>query len=248
MITNEKSEQMEDDKKEKKQHKHDRSRKHRVKKDGDKQSKRGRHDDHNDSDDHYKQRKKRHRGDQRKKHKKRDRERSRSKYFRDDDTEQRHRSKRKKKKDRKDRHSKEHETKKRQKTIHSLKKEDDKNVYPLGNISNLIPEEKLNVDTNYFSHHSHFRFFLHRMMGGIHFEDLSSDEARAKFQNFSEEYNKGKLPTIFYEKSIPSEAMEQCRRTQHTWSFQMKRTEEQTLKIVKAGVQKQTEYNAKTVN
>ncbi len=232
---------MEDDKNERKQHKHDRSRKHHIRNDADKHCSRSHHDDH------HKHRKKKHRSDQRRRHSKRDRERSRSKYHSDDESEQRHRSKRKKKKDRKDQHNDKLETKRSQRSTHSLKKEDDKNLYPLGTISNLIPEEKLNVDKNYFSHHSHFRFFLFRMKGCIHFEDLSSDEARAQFQKFSEEYNKGKLPTIFYEDNIPLEAMEQCRRTQHTWAFQMKRTEEQTLKIVKAGVQKQTEYDAKNV-
>ena len=37
--------------------------------------------------------------------------------------------------------------------------------------------------------------------------------------------------------------MDQCKRTQHKWSFRTNRTEEQSLEIVRAGVRKQTEYD-----
>ena len=62
-------------------------------------------------------------------------------------------------------------------------------------------------------------------------------------KNFTREYNSGSLPDTFQQRSIPIKAMEECRRTQHAWSFQIKPSEQKALQVVKAGVLKQTEYN-----
>jgi len=116
----------------------------------------------------------------------------------------------------------------------------------LGEIVSEPPQELLDTDTNYFSHNSHLRLYLFRHYG-IYFEDLSSEESHDSFKEFVSKYNDGKLEAAYYDTikgKLPQEALDQCQRTQHKWNFKTNKVELQSLKIVRDGVKKQTEYDA----
>ncbi len=116
----------------------------------------------------------------------------------------------------------------------------------LGEMASEPPQELLDTDTNYFSHNSHLRLYLFRRYG-IYFEDLTSEESHDAFQEFVSKYNEGKLEAAYYNDTkgkLPQEALDQCQRTQHKWNFKTNKVEEQSLKIVRDGVKKQTEYDA----
>ncbi|KAL3768628.1 hypothetical protein ACHAW5_004323 [Stephanodiscus triporus] len=114
----------------------------------------------------------------------------------------------------------------------------------MGDIVHETPSERLDAETNYFSHSSHLRLFLYRKYG-IYFEDLTSTESHACFDEFTKSYNAGELEEAYYNPSglLPQEALDQCSRTKHNWKFRTNRLEEQSLAMVRAGVKKQTEYN-----
>lgn len=124
-------------------------------------------------------------------------------------------------------------------------------LIPLGDIpkstennTHQNPPTPLDAETSYFSHNSHLRLYLYRTYG-IHFEDLTSDEAREAFVEFSAKYNAGELEAAYYSPGgLPQEAMDQCQRTQHRWKFRTNKVEERSLEVVRAGVRKQTEYDA----
>jgi len=82
---------------------------------------------------------------------------------------------------------------------------------------------------------------------GIAFGDLTSEEARDAFGRFANKYNSGQLEGAYYDpKGLPSEAVDQCKTTRHTWSFNTSTTEQQRLQLLQEGVRKQTEYNDPT--
>jgi hypothetical protein len=116
----------------------------------------------------------------------------------------------------------------------------------MGDIIHEAPSELLDAETDYFSHNSHLRLFLYRKYG-IHFEDLSSTESHAAFDEFTKLYNAGELEMAYFNSSgsLPQDALDQCSRTKHKWKFRTNRLEEQSLEVVRAGVKKQTEYNDK---
>jgi hypothetical protein len=114
----------------------------------------------------------------------------------------------------------------------------------LGPITNKPPTEQLDPLLHYFSHNPHLRLYLYQTHH-LHFEDLSSDSAREYFNEFVTKYNSGKLQEGYYEKTLPEEALDQCRsKTRTLWKFRVNGVEEEKLNLVKAGVKKQTEYNA----
>jgi hypothetical protein len=116
----------------------------------------------------------------------------------------------------------------------------------MGDIVHETPAERLDAETDYFSHNSHLRLFLYRKYG-IYFEDLTSTESHAYFDKFTKSYNAGELEKAYYNPSglLPQDALDQCSRTKHNWKFRTNRLEEQSLEMVRAGVKKQTEYNDK---
>ena len=115
----------------------------------------------------------------------------------------------------------------------------------LGEIALESPQEFLDTDTNYFSHNSHLRLYLFRHYC-IYFEGLTSEESHDAFKEFVSKYNDGKLEAAYYDTKgkLPQEALDQCQRTQHVWNFKTNLTEERSLRIVRDGVKKQTEYDA----
>lgn len=115
-------------------------------------------------------------------------------------------------------------------------------LHPLGPIRNSPPRELLDPDADYFKYHQHLRLFLYRRYG-LYFEDLSSEDARKKFQSFVKEYNAGNVEQVYYEdEPLPSEALDQCKRTKHEWKFNTTAKELESLNFVKEGVRKQTDY------
>jgi hypothetical protein len=123
------------------------------------------------------------------------------------------------------------------------------NLISLGEIVAIPPQELLETDTNYFSHNTHLRLYLFRHYG-IYFEDLTSDESHDAFREFVSMYNSGKLELAYYDSKgkLPQEALDQCHRTQHKWNFKTNKVEQESLKIVRDGVKKQTEYDAGNTN
>jgi len=116
-------------------------------------------------------------------------------------------------------------------------------LVPLGPVVNVAPTTLLDPDVDYFAYHSHLRLFLFRD-DGTYFEDLTSEVARQEFQRFVNEYNAGRLEQAYYKEVLPLEALNQCKRTKHTWKFHTTSKEMESLHLVKEGVRKQTEYKA----
>ena len=112
----------------------------------------------------------------------------------------------------------------------------------MGKISHEIPMKLLDTDIDYFAYNSHLRIFLYRKYA-IYFEDLTSDESHAAFEEFVTFYNNGNLDLDYYSSSLPQEALGQCLRTKYQWKFRTNKLEEQSLEMVRAGVKKQTEYS-----
>ena len=159
-----------------------------------------------------------------------------SKHRRDEEKGNKHNSKRHKS-------SKHHDSFRQKATKHNSTIK----LVSLGEISMFPPREKLDTDTSYFSHNSHLRLYLFRNYG-IYFEDLTSEESHDAFKEFVSKYNDGKLEVAYYDankgKLLPQEALDQCQRTKHKWNFKTNKVEQQSLKIVRDGVQKQTEYDS----
>lgn len=127
-------------------------------------------------------------------------------------------------------------------------KVDPTTLVPMGSILGNPPKTILDPEQDYFAYHDHLRLYLYRHKGQ-YFEDLTSEEARKAFVKFCSKYNKGKLEEGFYnEKELPMEAMEQCKRTKHKWTFATTMAEQKSLDTIKAGVKKQTLYNVKEVS
>ena len=118
----------------------------------------------------------------------------------------------------------------------------DSKLVSLGDVSGVPPTKLLNPEDDYFACNSHLRLYLYQRHG-VYFEDLTSDESHEAFREFVRAYNDGKLEGAYYGKSLPDEALDQCKRTQHQWTFRTNKTEERSLDIVRAGVKKQTDYD-----
>lgn len=121
-------------------------------------------------------------------------------------------------------------------------------LVPMGKISHEVPMKLLDTDIDYFAYSSHLRIFLYRNYG-IYFEDLTSDESHAAFEEFVTSYNNGNLELDYYSNnssgasSLPQDALDQCSHTKYKWKFRTNMLEEQSLEMVRAGVKKQTEYS-----
>jgi len=163
-------------------------------------------------------------------HEKSRQKKSKHRHHNDEEKHDKHRSKR----------HKHHDDSFRQKATKHRSK-----LVSLGEVASEPPQELLHTDTNYFSHNSHLRLYLFRRYG-IYFEDLNSEESHDAFKEFVSKYNDGKLETAYYDAKgkLPQDALDQCQRTQHKWNFKTNKVEEQSLKMVRDGVKKQTEYDA----
>ena len=201
-------------------------------KDGDRKGRKDRDRDHS--------RKKRERSHSRSRSRSRDRSADRNRRGDDD----RRQSKKSKKKDRKHSDKKKHakHSKDHKDDRHRAKPPSPSQLYPLGPIASKPPADPIDAEADYFAFHQHFRLFLYRTKG-IYFEDLSSTETHKMFGKFADKYNNGELEEGYYEAKLPEEATEQCKRTQHKWSFKTNATEQQSLEMVRAGVKKQTEWS-----
>ena len=251
----------------------DKKREHRDRDDDDRHKKSSRRDHGSssrrdrdkDKDRDRKGRKDRDRDDSRRHRKKRDRSRSRSrsrdrsagsasasdrKAHRDrsrhDDDDRRHGKKSKKKDGHKKKDRKHGDKKKHSKGDkdegHRAKPPSPSKLYPLGPTASKPPADPIDAEADYFAYHQHFRLFLYRTKG-IHFEDLTSTETHQLFGKFADKYNDGDLEEGYYEAKLPEDALDQCKRTQHKWSFKTNATEQQSLDMVRAGVKKQTEWS-----
>ena len=187
----------------------------------------------------------------RRSHKSQRKERSERRHD-EDDTRERKRSRKepKKKRDTRDR---KHDRRKRERSNDRSSKEergrtirkdkiDTKNLCDIGTIRDAKPTTDI-TSSDYFSYHNHFRLYLYR--NGSYFEDLSSSESKKAFQKFCAKFNDGKLEQGYYEKELSKQALEQCKRTKHSWNFKTNATEEMSLSQIKDGVRKQTEYKQK---
>jgi len=139
--------------------------------------------------------------------------------------------------------------KERQNGIHretAAKENRKETLNPIGPIVSSPPDITIDPEEDYFSFHPHLRLYLYRT-SGVFFEDLTSTQARKAFATFCKTYNEGKLEEAYYSdiSQLPKEALEQCKRTRHAWNFKTTTTEEKSLDMIKAGVQKQTQYEAK---
>mgnify|MGYP001481727130 CR=1 FL=1 len=117
-------------------------------------------------------------------------------------------------------------------------------LHPLGPVAVSPPTSLIDLEADYFAYHSHLRLYMYRS-GGIHFEDLTSEESREAFRKFASMYNAGRLEEAYYNcRGVPPEALEEIGgRTRHRWAFRTNKTEEESLRLVRAGVKKQTEWS-----
>jgi len=114
----------------------------------------------------------------------------------------------------------------------------------IGPVQGFPPKSLLDPDTDYFAYHDHLRLFLYRSEGK-YFEDLSSSETHKAFAKFCAKYNRGGLEQGFYQMDLPQDALEQCKRTKHSWNFKTSAAEIKSLDMIKSGVKKQTSYDVK---
>jgi len=174
----------------------------------------------------------------RKRHRKEDRHHRSSD---DEDVDRHHRrsrmddKKKRKKKDSKRKHEKESRHRK-----HGSKRVSKSNLYPLGDMKGSPPAELLDVKRDYFAFHQHLWVFLYREEGVV-FGDLSSEDAHSAFKRFVKRYNTGELEVAYYDR-LPTEAVEECKTTNHKWKFHTSETERKSLQYLQEGVRKQTEY------
>lgn len=177
-----------------------------------------------DIDDERKHRKRRKRDDERRKSKK---------HSRDD-----------RKKDRKhssSKHSSKKDKKKRDKHSHDKRKA---SLIPLGDRLGEPPKQLLDAEKDYFAFHQHLWVYLFREEG-VAFNDLTSEESHEAFARFVKRYNSGALEVGYYDPNgLPSEVIEECKTTRHSWTFKTDERENKHLRSVQEGIRKQTEYSA----
>ena len=114
----------------------------------------------------------------------------------------------------------------------------------IGPVQGFQPKSFLDREKDYFAYHDHLRLYLYRSEGK-YFEDLSSTETHKAFAKFCAKYNRGGLEQGFYQKELPKDAIEQCKRTKHSWNFKTSAAEMKSLDVIKNGVKKQTSYDVK---
>ena len=197
--------------------------------------KHSRRDDEDDASEDSRRHRKRHSHDEE------DRKRRKRTHRKEDDSSEeddRHKDKKRHKEDRKKK------KKSSKKEDRKSKKVDKSSLVSLGENVGTPPVTLIDPEKDYFTYHQHLWVFLFREEGAA-FNDLTSEEARAAFQRFSERYNGGHLETAYYDpKGLPQEVLEECKTTRHSWSFQTNETERKGLKLLQKGVRRQTEYDA----
>ena len=117
-----------------------------------------------------------------------------------------------------------------------------------GDNSRSVPQ--LTAD-DFYLRHEEFRVWLH--LKERSFEDLSSEQAHAFFEEeFIKQFNKGKLPTIFYPQTqvpgggangIPSELREAAMKTKHKWNLKVTDRDRQQQEQVQQEVSRKTHVN-----
>eukprot|EP00934_Nitzschia_sp_Nitz4_P007568 Nitzschia sp. Nitz4//scaffold305_size22082//12855//13673//NITZ4_008583-RA/size22082-augustus-gene-0.23-mRNA-1//-1//CDS//3329547092//7558//frame0 len=126
------------------------------------------------------------------------------------------------------------------------------NVYPMGDPLGHAPPTTIDPDRDYFAFHREFWVYLYRQEG-IYFNDLTStEETHEAFGRFAQAYNTGQLERPYYASAsasqegwptFPPAVLEECKTTQHRWTFRTTETEEKGLQALQAGVRRLTEYN-----
>ena len=89
------------------------------------------------------------------------------------------------------------------------KKKDSSEDTRKGNVEHISRED-------YYRKATEYREWL-RKSKGIYFEDLSSEEAKDRFDSFVKRWNKGKLKDVYYNGEI--RAKDSTRRTRHVWNI-----------------------------
>ena len=118
---------------------------------------------------------------------------------------------------------------------------DKSKLHSLGEPLGHPPDVVLDPERDYFAQNQRFRIYLYRECG-LTFDELSSPDARNKFQDFVRQFNRGDLEAGYYASQVPMEALEECPSTRHQWGLKITHQDSQNLQILQEGVRKQTEY------
>lgn len=96
-------------------------------------------------------------------------------------------------------------------------------------------------ESHYFERSREFRTWLQLKKRPIHFEDLTSKEARGLFSRFVTKWNDGVLDEAFYREGGLAE-LRPIRRTRHNWGFakNMDKNDRRQLASVKDSIDVQT--------
>ena len=157
-------------------------------------------------------------------------------------------SDKKEKKHRKEKHKKDSKDKHKEKEKHHRKD----HVVSSSNVSdgssNTVPQ--LTAD-DFYIRHEEFRVWLH--LKERCFEDLSSEQAHQVFdEEFIKQFNKGKLPSMFYPQTqipggsvngIPTELREAAMKTKHKWNLKVTDRDRQQQEQVSGEVSRKTRVN-----
>jgi hypothetical protein len=163
-------------------------------------------------------------------HRQRDRDKHRDRYRDRDSDRERHEHKSSSKKHKKDsekdsRHShKKHKDKSKDKDRghRHNKKEDSKHGEASADITPITEDD-------YFLKNEEFRVWLH-VTKDISFETLTTVQARELFsEKFCKVWDKGSLPPMYYDGTIPTELRQQCAKTSHKWGFKLSENEKEQV-------------------
>jgi hypothetical protein len=105
------------------------------------------------------------------------------------------------------------------------------------------PDSKVNAQEDYFSYHNEFWIYLFREEGTC-FNDIDTEESRAAFARFANQYNAGMLEEPYYTRTFPNEVIEESKTTKHSWGFKTTHKEREGLGDLQKGVRRQTEYSS----
>ena len=160
-------------------------------------------------------------------------------------------SDKKEKKHRKEKHKK--DSKEKDKDKHHRHRKDHavvgtNNASTVDSTNATVP--LLTVD-DFYLRHEEFRVWLH--LKERSFEDLSSEQAHQVFEEeFIKQFNKGKLPSMFYPQtqipggsvnSIPTELREAAMKTKHKWNLKVTDRDRQQQEQVSGEVSRKTRVN-----
>jgi hypothetical protein len=84
-------------------------------------------------------------------------------------------------------------------------------------------------EDDYFLKNEEFRVWLH-VSKSTSFETLTTVQARELFAgDFCKAWNKGKLASMFYDGTIPTELRQQCAKTAHKWGIKLSEHEKEQV-------------------